>query len=66
MSDIDLRMMDARTPDFPDDSFDAVYLPLILTGVEAARVAGPGGRLVVADRFWPEWRSRPPVARAAS
>ncbi len=54
MSDIDLRMMDARTPDFPDDSFDAVYLPLILTGVEAARVAGPGGLLVVADRFWPE------------
>ena len=74
MSDMELRMMDARTLHFPDDSFDAVYLPLILTVVEdgarvfaeAARVAAPGGRLVVADRFWPEGRSRPTVARAAS
>ena len=74
MHDLDLRVMDARTLDFPDDSFDAVYLPLILTVVEdgarvfaeAARVAAPGGRIVVADRFWPEERSRPRVARAAS
>jgi phosphatidylethanolamine/phosphatidyl-N-methylethanolamine N-methyltransferase len=74
MHGLDLRMMDARTLDFPDDSFDAVYLPLILTVVEegarvfaeAARVAAPGGRLVVADRFWPEGRARPTVARAAS
>jgi ubiquinone/menaquinone biosynthesis C-methylase UbiE len=73
MHDLDLRVMDARALDFPDESFDAVYLPLILTVVEdgarvfaeAARVAAPGGRLVVADRFWPEERSRPPVARAA-
>jgi ubiquinone/menaquinone biosynthesis C-methylase UbiE len=64
MRDLDLRVMDARTLHFPDDSFDAVYLPLILTVVEdgarvfaeAARVAAPGGRLVVADRFWPEGR----------
>ncbi len=74
MRDLDLRVMDARTLDFPDESFDAVYLPLILTVVEegarvfaeAARVAAPGGRIVVADRFWPEGRSRPPAARAAS
>ena len=74
MRDLDLRVMDARTLHFPDDSFDAVYLPLILTVVEdgarvfaeAARVTVPGGRIVVADRFWPEGRSRPPVARAAS
>jgi ubiquinone/menaquinone biosynthesis C-methylase UbiE len=74
MRELDLRVMDARALDFPDDSFDAVYLPLILTVVEdgarvlaeAARVARPGGRIVVADRFWPEERSRPPVARAAS
>jgi ubiquinone/menaquinone biosynthesis C-methylase UbiE len=74
MRDLNLRVMDARTLHFPDDSFDAVYLPLILTVVEdgarvfaeAARVAAPGGRLVVADRFWPEGRSRLPVIRAAS
>ncbi len=75
MYNLDLRVMDARTLDyFPDESFDAVYLPLILTVVEdgarvlaeAARVAAPGGRIVVADRFWPEGRSRPPSARATS
>ena len=74
MHDLDLRVMDARTLDFPDESFDAVYLPLILTVVEdgarvfaeAARVAAPGGRIVVADRFWPEGRSRPAAVRAAS
>jgi ubiquinone/menaquinone biosynthesis C-methylase UbiE len=74
MRELDLRVMDARALDFPDDSFDAVYLPLILTVVEdgarvlaeAARVARPGGRIVVADRFWPEGRSRPPLVRAAS
>ncbi len=74
MRDLDLRVMDARALDFPDESFDAVYLPLILTVVEegarvfaeAARVARPGGRIVVADRFWPEGRSRPAAARAAS
>jgi ubiquinone/menaquinone biosynthesis C-methylase UbiE len=73
MRDLNLRVMDARTLHFPDDSFDAVYLPLILTVVEdgarvfaeAARVARPGGRIVVADRFWPEKRSRPLVARVA-
>ena len=74
MHDLDLRVMDARKLGFPDESFDAVYLPLILTVVEdgarvfaeAARVAAPGGRIVVADRFWPEGRSRPAVVRAAS
>ena len=74
MHDMDLRVMDARRLDFPDESFEAVYLPLLLTVVEdgarvlaeAARVAAPGGRLVIADRFWPEGRSRPAVVRAAS
>ena len=74
MSGLDLRVMDARALDLPDGAFDAVYLPLILTVVEdgdrvlaeAARVTAPGGRLVVADRFWPEDRRRPAAARAAS
>ncbi|MEJ7842072.1 MAG: methyltransferase domain-containing protein [Rubrobacter sp.] len=74
MRDLDLQVMDARTLDFPDGVFEAVYLPLILTVVEdgarvlaeAERVTAPGGRLVIADRFWPEGRSRPAAARAAS
>ena len=74
MHGLDLRVMDARALDFPNESFEAVYLPLVLSVVEdgarvlaeAARVAAPGGRLVVADRFWPEGRSRPAVVRAAS
>ena len=74
MEGLELREMDARALDFPDGSFEAVYLPLILTVVEdgprvlaeAARVTVPGGRLVIADRFWPENRSRPAAARAAS
>ena len=74
MHNLDLRVMDARRLDFLDESFEAVYLPLILTVVEdggrvfaeAVRVAAPGGQLVIADRFWPEGRSRPAVIRAAS
>ena len=74
MEGLELREMDARALDFPDEVFDAVYLPLILTVVEdgprvlaeAARVTAPGGRLVIADRFWPEGRPRPAVVRAAS
>jgi hypothetical protein len=50
MHNLDLRVMDARTLDFLDEGFEAVYLPLILTVVEdgtrvlaeAARVVAPG------------------------
>ena len=35
MRGLDLQVMDARRLDFPDGSFEAVYLPLILTVVEA-------------------------------
>jgi phosphatidylethanolamine/phosphatidyl-N-methylethanolamine N-methyltransferase len=69
----ELRKMDARSLDLPDESFDAVYLPLIVTvapdgpGVlaEAARVTKPGARLVILDRFWPEDRPRPAAIRRA-
>ncbi|MDQ4063107.1 MAG: methyltransferase domain-containing protein, partial [Actinomycetota bacterium] len=50
MSFFELRKMDARSLDLPDESFDAVYLPLIVTVApdgqrvlaEAARVTKPG------------------------
>ena len=74
MPNFELRKMDAQDLTFPDASFDAVYLPLIVTVApdgprvlaEAARVAKPGARLVVVDKFWPEGRPRPAPVRLAS
>jgi phosphatidylethanolamine/phosphatidyl-N-methylethanolamine N-methyltransferase len=74
MPNFELRKMDAQALDLPDASFDAVYLPLIVTVApdgprvlaEAARVAKPGARLVVVDKFWPEGRGRPAPVRLAS
>ncbi len=74
MRNFELCKMDAQALDLPDESFDAVYLPLIVTVAhdgsrvlaEAARVAKPGARLVVVDKFWPEGRSRPASVRLAS
>ncbi len=74
MPNFELRKMDAQDLDLPDESFDAVYLPLIVTVApdgtrvlaEAARVAKPGARLVVVDKFWPEGRPRPAPLRLAS
>lgn len=74
MPNFELRKMDAQELDLPDESFDAVYLPLIVTVApdgprvlaEAARVAKPGACLVVVDKFWPEGRDRPAPVRLAS
>ena len=74
MPNFELRMMDAQRLDLPDESFEAVYLPLIITVApdgprvlaEAARVAKPGARLVVVDKFWPEGRPRFAPVRLAS
>jgi ubiquinone/menaquinone biosynthesis C-methylase UbiE len=63
---IDLGMifavMNAQALQFPDDTFDAVILNLILSVVpdgaaafdEAWRVLRPGGRVVIFDNFLPE------------
>ena len=72
MPNFELREMDAQDLDFPDGSFDAVFLPLLVSVVpdgsralaEAARVARPGSRVVVLDHFWPEERPRSSAARA--
>lgn len=64
------RVMDARQLEFPDSSFDAVIMHLILAvmpqperGVsEAVRVLKPGGRIAVFDKFLRE-QERPSLRR---
>ena len=58
----DARVMDAEAMTFPDATFDAAVLNLILAVVpdparcahEVARVLRPGGRAVVLDKFVPD------------
>lgn len=74
MRDFELQSMDAQALSFPDASFDAVYLPLIVTVAddgarvlsEAARAAKPGARIVIVDKLWPEDKERPALVRSLS
>lgn len=69
---VEARVMDAQNLDFPDSSFDAVILHLIVAVVpdpeavmrEVDRVLVPEGRAVVLDKFVPEGMRPSPIRRA--
>lgn len=71
---VDVRVMDAQALGFPDDSFDAVILHLIVAVVpdpsramrEVARVLRPGGRATVFDKFVPEGHSPSALRRGVN
>lgn len=71
---VDARGMDGQALEFPDGSFDAVILHLIVAVIpdpvrcvrEAARVLRPEGRAVIFDKFAPEGRTPPLLLRLIS
>lgn len=71
---VGLRRMDARSLDFPDDSFDTVAAMHVLSVVpepevvmsEIARVLRPGGQVVITNHFRHERGVWAGLARAAA
>jgi len=71
---VDARVMDGQALAFPDSSFDAVILHLILAVIpdpyacirEAERVLRPGGRLAILDKFLPDNQAPSAVRRLAN
>jgi ubiquinone/menaquinone biosynthesis C-methylase UbiE len=71
---VSAQVMDARALTFPDESFDAVIMHLILAVMpqpelglkEAARVLAPGGRVAIFDKFLRDRDQAPLVRRLAN
>ena len=71
---VDARVGDAQALTFPDASFDAVILHLIVAVApdgakvvsEAARVLRPGGRVAILDKFVPDGERVSLVRRVAN
>ncbi len=69
---VSFAVMDAQVLPFPDTSFDAAILNLILSVVpdgaavlrETWRVLRPGGRVIILDKFLPEQSRLSPLRRA--
>lgn len=59
LRDVDLRLMDARSLDFPDETFDHVVAPYVISVLpeprrvmeEALRVCKRGGKIAVLNHF---------------
>lgn len=68
---VEARVMDGQSLQFPDASFDAVILHLIVAVIpdpvrclrEVARVLRPGGRAVILDKFIPDHAQPPRLFR---
>jgi ubiquinone/menaquinone biosynthesis C-methylase UbiE len=68
---VDARVMDGHALEFPDASFDAAILHLIVAVIpdpekclkEVARVLRPGGRAVIFDKFVPDNATPPLILR---
>ncbi|KPV54694.1 hypothetical protein SE17_02040 [Kouleothrix aurantiaca] len=71
--DVTFAIMDAQVLGFPDASFDAVLLNLIVSVVPdgaaafhaAWQVLRPGGRAIIFDKFLPEGAAMSPMRRVA-
>jgi len=71
---VSLKQMDATKLRFPDESFDLVYAPYVISVVsdpvsvvkEMHRVCRKGGRIIVLNHFLSEWRLLARIERMLS
>ena len=74
VTNVRLFQMDATSLTFPDDSFDTVYAPFLISVVpdpvavarEMRRVCRPGGRIIILNHFLSETKPLAAIERAIS